>query len=144
MSGRQLDVMGTIEILYDELAAVILLRLGQEQGYREVGPDPQAAPRLEMAYILCQQIEMVLLVFSLAGLLTGAIVEANRDYPTDPFPLLVAIWLLALLGLLAGAVMGFAHWAQLFRRRSPPQTLDDPPPPPPAPDRAVRFGSDRF
>ena len=42
MSGRQLDVMGTIEILYDELAAVILLRLGQEQGYREVGPDPQA------------------------------------------------------------------------------------------------------
>ena len=112
--------------------------------HARVGPDPQAAPRLEMAYILCQQIEMVLLVFSLAGLLTGAIVEANRDYPTDPFPLLVAIWLLALLGLLAGAVMGFAHWAQLFRRRTPPQPLDDPPPPAPDPDRVVRFGSDRF
>ena len=97
-----------------------------------------------MAYILCRQIEMVLLVFSLAGLLSGTIVEANRDYPTDPFPVLVAIWLLALLGLLAGAVMGFAHWAQLFRRRKPPQTLDDPAPPPPDPDRVVRFGSDRF
>ena len=112
--------------------------------HARVGPDPQAAPHLEMAYIVCRQIEMVLLVFSLAGLLTGAIVEANKDYPTDPFPLLVAIWLLALLGLLAGAVMGFAHWVQLFRRRSPPQPLDDPPPPPPAPDRVVRFGADRF
>lgn len=112
--------------------------------HARVGPDPQAAPRLEMAYIVCQQIEMVLLVFSLAGLLSGAIVEANRDYPTDPFPLLVAIWLLALLGLLAGAVMGFAHWAQLFRRRRPPQPLDDPPPSPPDPDQVVRFGSERF
>ena len=112
--------------------------------HARVGPDPQGAPRLEMAYILCRQIEMVLLVFSLAGLLSGTIVEANRDYPTDPFPVLVAIWLLALLGLLAGAVMGFAHWAQLFRRRKPPQTLDDPAPPPPDPDRVVRFGSDRF
>lgn len=112
--------------------------------HARVGPDPQAAPHLEMACILCRQIEMVLLVFSLAGLLSGAIVEANQDYPTDPFPVLVAIWLLALLGLLAGAVMGFANWAQLFRRRSPPQPLDDPPPPPPAPDRVVRFDSDRF
>ena len=52
--------------------------------------------------------------------------------------------MLALLGLLAGAVMGFANWVQLFRRRSPTQPLDDPPPPPPAPDRVVRFGADRF
>ena len=108
-----------------------------------VGPDPRLAPHLEMAHIACQQLEMVLLVFALAGLVSGAVMDANRDYPTDPFPLLIVIWLLAFLTLLAGAVMGFSHWVQLYTKTAPPQTLDDEPensgPPPPGP-----FGSDRF
>ena len=57
--------------------------------------------------------------------------------------LLVASWLLALLGLLAGAVLGFAHGVRLFTRSAPPQKLDDEPPPA-APRTPVRFGSDRF
>ena len=108
-----------------------------------VGPNPQAAPHVEMAFIVCQQLEMVLLVFSIAGLISGAIVDANRDYPTDPLPLLIVVWLLALLGLLAGAVLGFAHGVRLFTRAAPPQKLDDEPPPA-ASRTPVRFGSDRF
>ena len=107
------------------------------------GPDPRLAPHVEMAHIACQQMEMVLFVFSIAGLVSGAIVDANRDYPTDPFPLLLVVWLLALLALLAGAVMGFSHWIRLFSQSAPPQPLDDAPPPAPPKD-AVRFGSDRF
>ena len=53
------------------------------------------------------------------------------------------LWLLALLALLAGAVMGFSHWIRLFSQSAPPQPLDDAPPPAPPKD-AVRFGSDRF
>ncbi len=109
-----------------------------------VGPDPRVAPHVEMAYIVCRQIEMVLLVFSIAGLISGAVLDANRDYPTDPAPLLIVIWLLALLALLAGAILGVSHGVRLFTRSAPPQPLDDPPPPPPAPDRIVRFGSERF
>ena len=108
-----------------------------------VGPEPLLAPHLEMAHIACQQLEMVLLVFALAGLISGAVMDANRDYPTDPFPLLIVIWLLAFLTLLAGAVMGFSHWVQLYTKTAPPQTLDDEQenagPPPPG-----RYGSDRF
>ena len=110
-----------------------------------VGPDPMVAPRVEMAYIVCRQIEMVLIVFSIAGILSGAIVDANRNYPTDPAPLLIVIWLLALLALLAGAILGVSHAVRLFTRASPPQPLDDAPPPA-APSRGEgpRFGSDRF
>jgi len=108
-----------------------------------VGPDPMQEPRFEMAHIACQQAEMVLGVFALMGLLTGAVRDANRDYPTDPAPLLLVLWLLALLVLLAGAVMGFAHWVRLFGKPSPPQPLDDEPPPAP-PGEGGRFGSEKF
>ena len=108
-----------------------------------VGPDPMLAPHIEMAHIACQQIEIILFVFSLAGLVSGAVLDANRDYPTDPFPLLIVIWLLAFLTLLAGAVMGFTHWIHLYTKTAPPQPLDD------APDasahtRPSRYGSERF
>ena len=136
-----LDLAGALPPI---LLGLLLLVYPASRILREIaGPDPLAAPHLEMAYILCQQIEMVLLVFSLAGLISGAIVDANRDYPTDPFPLLLVVWLLALLALLAGAVMGFSHWIRLFSQSAPPQPLDDAPPPAPPKD-AVRFGSDRF
>ncbi len=111
--------------------------------HERVGPDPLAAPLVEMAYLVCRQIEMVLGVFGLAGLLSGAILDANRGYPTDPAPLLILLWLLALLALLAGAVMGFAHWVRLFGKPQPPQPLDDEPPAAGS-GTSSRFGSDRF
>ena len=86
---------------------------------------------------------MVLLVVALVGLLTGVVLDANRDYPTDPTPLLLFLWLLALLALLAGIVLTVAQWHRLFGQRQPPQSLDDPPPPSPPASR-LRFGSDRF
>lgn len=108
------------------------------------GAHPLQAPHVEMAYLLCRQIEMVLLAFALMGLLSGAILDANRDYPTDPTPLLILLWILAFMAVLAGVVMGTAHWARLFGRRHPPQPLDDPPPAAEAPKNRARFGSDRF
>ena len=137
-----LDLAGALPPI---LFGLLLLVYPAGRFSREIaGPDPLAAPRAGLAHVVFQQLEMVLLVFSIAGLLAGAIADANRDLPTDPYPVLIVIWLLALLALLAGAVMGFSQAAQLFRRSAPPQPLDDPPPPPPAPDRVVRFGSDRF
>ena len=127
------------------LLGLLLLVYPASRILREiVGPDPLAAPHLEMACIVCQQIEMILLVFSIAGLISGAIMDANRDYPTDPSPLLIVIWLLALLALLAGAVMGFSHGGRLFTRSAPPQPLDDEPPPAAPRKEGSRFGSDRF
>ena len=108
-----------------------------------VGADPMLAPRIEMAHIACQQIQMVLGVFAVMGLISGAILDANRDYPVDSTPLLILLWMLALLALLAGAVMGFAHWVRLFTKPQPPQPLDDEPPPS-APKNSLRFGSDKF
>lgn len=137
-----LDLAGVLPPI---LLGLLLLVYPASRILREIaGPDPLAAPHLEMACIVCQQIEMVLLVFSIAGLISGAIVDANRDYPTDPSPLLIAIWLLALLALLAGAVMGFSHGVRLFARSAPPQPLDDEPPPAAPRDQGPRFGSDRF
>ena len=137
-----LDLAGVLPPI---LLGLLLLVYPASRILREIaGPDPLAAPHLEMACIVCQQIEMVLLVFSIAGLISGAIVDANRDYPTDPSPLLIAIWLLALLALLAGAVMGFSHGVRLFARSAPPQPLDDEPPPAAPRDKGARFGSDRF
>lgn len=108
-----------------------------------IGPDPMAAPRLEMAHIACQQVEMVLGVFALMGLISGAILDANEDYPTDPTSILLVLWMLALLALLAGAVQGAAHWARLFGKSGPPQPLDDAPAEA-RPKNGLRFGSEKF
>lgn len=108
-----------------------------------VGADPLRAPHVEMARIVCQQLQMVLGVFALTGMLTGAVLDAQRDYPTDPTPLLLFLWLLALLAVLAGVVLAAAHWKRLFGKTRPPQPLDDPPSAPP-PENRLRFGSDKF
>jgi hypothetical protein len=108
-----------------------------------VGGDPLQAPRVEMARIVCQQLQMVLGVFALTGMLSGAVLDAQRDYPTDPTPLLLLLWLLALLAVLAGVVLAAAHWKRLFGKTRPPQPLDDAPPAPP-PENRLRFGSDKF
>ena len=108
-----------------------------------IGPDPAAAPRVEMALIVCQQLEMVLGVFALMGLVSGAILDASREYRTDPTVILLVLWMLALLALLVGAALGAAHWVRLFGKPRPPQPLDDEPPPA-APKEGLRFGSEKF
>lgn len=127
------------------LVGLLLLVFPVSRILRErVGANPQLAPRTEMAHIVCQQIEMVLGIFALVGLLSGAVLDANQDYPTDPTPLLLVFWLLALIALLIGAVIGAAHWSQLYSTPRPPQPLDDPPPPAADSKIGVRFGSERF
>ncbi|GEM_PF-639970 len=126
------------------LLALLLLIYPVGRILREqVGPDPMQSPRLEMARITCQQLQMILFVFAFMGMLSGAIRDANQDYPTDPTVVLLLLWLLALTAILAGAVLWGAHWIHLFGKPSPPQPLDDEPPPGP-PREPPRFGSDRF
>lgn len=136
-----LDLAGIVPPI---LLILLLLVYPVSRILRErVGPDPLAAPHVEMAYIVCRQIEMVLGVFALIGLVSGAVLDANREYPTDPTPLLLLLWMLALLAVLAGAVLGTAHWIRLFGKRQPPQALDDPAPPADFPARPP-FGSENF
>jgi len=126
------------------LLALLLLIYPVGRILRErVGPDPMLAPRVEMVRITCQQIQMVLFVFALMGLLSGAIQDANKDYPTDPTVVLLLLWLLALLAVLAAAVLWGAHWIHLFGKPGPPQPLDDSPPPAPS-NESPHFGSDQF
>ena len=74
-----LDLAGAMPPI---LLGLLLLVYPASRILREiVGPDPLAAPHLEMAFIVCQQIEMVLLVFSIAGLVSGAIIDANPIIP---------------------------------------------------------------
>ena len=131
-------------ILPPLLLGLLLLIYPASRVLRErAGPDPMRTPHVEMAHIVCQQIEMVLGVFALMGLITGAILDANQDYPTDPTPLLLFLWMVALLAVLAGVVLGAAHWARLFAKPRPPQLLDDAPPPA-DPKNPLRFGSEQF
>lgn len=108
-----------------------------------IGSDPAAAPHAEMAHIVCQQIEKVLGVFALMGLVFGAILDANQDLPTDPTAILLVLWMLGLLTLLASAVIGAGHWARIYGKSDAIQALDDAPPPA-TPKTPLRFGSEKF
>ena len=125
------------------LAGLLLLypvgRLLQER----VGPDPTQTPGLELARVACRQLQIGLGSVAFAGLVTGAILDAERDYPTDPAPLLIVIWLLTLLALLGGLVLTVAQAQRLYGRPAPPPTLDDPPPPTGG-KKPLRFGSEKF
>lgn len=110
--------------------------------HERAGPDTLANPRWEMARILCREVQTVLFVLALFGMLSGAVVEAHRDYPTDPTPLLLFLWILALLVVLISVVLAMAHWQRLLGKRDLVQPLDDEGPPPSR--EPVRFGSDRF
>ena len=103
---------------------------------------PQQPPRLAFAHQLCVHSQVVLGVLAFGGIFTGAIIDAQEDYPTDPTMLLLFIWLVILLVLLATFLSLTARWQQLYTRDTPPQTLDDPARPPPA--NPIRFGSDQF
>ena len=127
------------------LLALLLLLYPVGRILRErVGTEPLRHPHEEMTRIICGQLQMVLGVAALTGLVSGAVIDAQQDYPTDPTPLLLLLWLLALLAVLAGIVLAAAHWHRLFGDRVPPQPLDDDPPPAPPRARPVRFGSEKF
>ena len=51
--------MGTVEVLDHQLAAIILVRLGQKQRYRQVGPDPQSRETVPPHRIVDMDAEMV-------------------------------------------------------------------------------------
>ena len=59
MAGRQLDLVGTVEVLDHELAAVILVRLRQEQRHRQVGSDAQAGQPVPPHRVVDMDAEMV-------------------------------------------------------------------------------------
>lgn len=126
------------------IAALLLLypfgRLLQER----VDPDPMRTPGLELARVACRQLQIGLGTVAFAGLLTGAVLDAQRDYPTDPTPLLLLVWLLTLLALLGNIVLTVAQAQRLYGRPAPPPTLDDPPPPTDDTKNALRFGSEKF
>ena len=109
----------------------------------QLGPDPEQSPRLEMLCIVCQQLEAVLAILAVIGILIGAILDANRDVPSDPTTLLILLWMFAVLAVLGAAVLVAAHWIRLFGRVDHPQPLDDPPPKADA-SKALRFGSEDF
>ncbi|MDY0150431.1 MAG: hypothetical protein RBT03_10145, partial [Kiritimatiellia bacterium] len=110
------------------IAALLLLyplgRLLQER----VDPDPTRTPGIELARVACRQLQIGLGAIAFAGLLTGAVLDAGRNIPTDdPTPLLLLIWLMTLLVLLGGLVLTVAQAQHLYGRSAPPPTLDDPP-----------------
>lgn len=109
----------------------------------KTGENPARTPRLAMAYIACRQIEISLGVLALAGTVSGAILDAQRAYPTDPAPVLILVWVLAVLAVLACGVLGVAQGSGLAGPPRPPQALDDEPPAP-GPKEKLRFGSEKF
>lgn len=112
--------------------------------HERIGADPVAAPRLERAYLAIRQAEIALGILALAGMLSGAILDAHRNYPTDPTPALILVWLLAAIAILVGAVIGYAQGHGLSGPTRPPQALDDEPPPAVPRGAKTRFGSERF
>ena len=57
--GRQLDFVGTIEVLDHQFAAVVFVRLRQKQRHRQIGPDPQAGEAISAHGVVDVDAEMV-------------------------------------------------------------------------------------
>jgi hypothetical protein len=70
------------------------------------------------------------------------VLDAHRDYPTDPTPLLLFFWLLALLAVLISVVLAAARWHQLFGRSGPAPGARRRSAGPGRPASRLRFGSD--
>lgn len=108
-----------------------------------------ASPRLALARLWVRQTEVLLVLLGVLGLLSGAILEAHKDYPTDPTVLLLVLWMLGILLFVATLVLSSIQW-QTLRARSvpvaPPQPLDDPPPggDPQTASSGINFHSDVF
>lgn len=110
-----------------------------------------ASPRWELARLFFIQTEILLGLFALLGFLSGAILEAHKDYPTDPTGLILTLWMLGLLLLLASMLGMAIQWARFRGPRpdSPPQPLDDPPSAASTPTAtpttpAIHYHSDEF
>ena len=107
-----------------------------------------ASPRLELARLWVRQAEVLLALLGVLGLLSGAILEAHKEYPTDPTVLLLILWMLGILLFVATLVLSSIQWQTLRAgtlSNLPPQPLDDPPPPdlPPSPS-TLNFHTDEF
>ena len=107
-----------------------------------------ASPRLELARLWVRQTEVLLVLLGILGLLSGAILEAHKDYPTDPTVLLLVLWILGILLFLASLVLSAIQWQTLRSRTAPdilPQLLDDPPSPDsPSTPPPLDFHTDEF
>ena len=126
------------------LAGVLLVLYPAGRILRErLGEGGPGGARAAMAWMVCRQLQTALGTVAAAAGLSGAIVDAHRDYPTDPTPLLMVIWMLALVATLASAAAAAAEWNRLYGKPRMPQPLDDPPPAGGA-KNPVNFGSDRF
>ncbi len=138
--GVILDLAGLFPPLM--LALLLLLypagRILHEMDAEGAGP----SPRWQRARILCGLAQMISAVLALAGILSGAVVEAHRDYPTDPTPALLVIWILALLALVVGVALAVSRWPSGLGRAETHQPLDDEPAQ--GPRAPSRFGSDRY
>ncbi len=109
-----------------------------------------ASRGLEMVYILCRYLSGLLLLFAVLGLLSGSILEAHKDYPTDPTLLLLLLWVVGFVCVLWMAVLICVQWARLFpdMKILEPHALDDPAPaddhPTPPAHRTIHFDSEKF
>lgn len=107
-----------------------------------------ASPRLELARLWLRQTEVLLVLLAILGLLSGAILEAHKDYPTDPTILILILWMLGILLCVASLVLASIQWQTLRARTAPDlpdQPLDDPPPPDSQPPPStLNFHSDEF
>jgi len=108
-----------------------------------VDPDPHVTPRIEKFRLVLQQSQWILGVLAFTGMLSGAVVDAQKDYPTDPTPLILFFWLLAAVAVLGGLAAAAERWRWISGRPGPRPALDDPPPAKP-PAHPVRFGSEKF
>lgn len=109
-----------------------------------------ASPHLELARLWVRQTEVLLILLAILGLLSGAILEAHKDYPTDPTVLLLILWILGILLSVASLVLAAIQWQNLRGEIDTAyaplsQPLDDPPPPSsPAFPTPLEFHTDDF
>ena len=106
-----------------------------------------ASPRLELARLWVRQTEVLLVLLAILGLLSGAILEAHKDYPTDPTVLLLLLWILGILLFVASLLLAAFQWQRLHGGDGTalPRPLDDPDPEPlPSSPAPLDFHTDEF
>lgn len=91
-----------------------------------------ASPRFELARLWVRQTEVLLVLLAVLGLLSGSILEAHKDYPTDPTVLILLLWILGILLFFASILLAAFQWQRVRGNQDagtsiPPQTLDDAP-----------------
>lgn len=90
-----------------------------------------ASPRFELARLWVRQTEVLLVLLAVLGLISGSILEAHKEYPTDPTVLILLLWILGILLFVAGILLAAFQWQRLRGDMRGgtilPQSLDDPP-----------------